>query len=409
MLTFRLSSIITRGSGLLSLLFLFFTAEQLEHAYQTEVNATPRDLLFILAEIERDLGDNITDPDLVHALEHGGVVDGAQRALDELTKRYWQVHNFLMPADENDQNEREVEDHKEHHKIESTNKEDDLSDPIQPPYEVPDQPGSVNSHNYQWIFNPVNRCKRDKTKFLIIIKSKEENYQVRHTIRETWCAPQPTVTCMFLLGRDTTLEKEKVKLEATHYKDLLMEEMSDDDDIRKVIMGLKWSIKYCTSATHVLKTNDNVWVNIPRFMDYFDTNGAIGDHVFGGKCIIEQPDRDPKSIRYLPVEIYASPFLPAICSETGYIFSKDMAATFYEESRNLAPLVRHDDIYFGILASQLKLMPQSISGFNYGKYMLQRACEYKNDAFTIRLSGSKKAAGLQSTIKSLNERIQKCG
>ena len=44
-------------------------------------------------------------------------------------------------------------------------------------------------------------------------------------------------------------------------------------------------------------------------------------------------------------------------SETGYIFSKDMAATFYEESRNLAPLVRHDDIYFGLLASQLKLMP----------------------------------------------------
>ena len=46
-----------------------------------------------------------------------------------------------------------------------------------------------------------------------------------------------------------------------------------------------------------------------------------------------------------------------LLSETGYIFSKDMAATFYEESRNLAPLVRHDDIYFGILASQLKLMP----------------------------------------------------
>ena len=159
----------------------------------------------------------------------------------------------------------------------------------------------------------MNRCKRDKTKFLIIIKSKEENYQVRHTIRETWCAPRPTVTCMFLLGRDTTLEKEKVKLEASHYKDLLMEEMSDDDDIRKVIMGLKWSIKYCTSATHVLKTNDDVWVNVPRFMDYFGTNGAIGDHVFGGKCIIEQPDRDPKSVRYLPVEIYASAFLPAIC------------------------------------------------------------------------------------------------
>ena len=53
-----------------------------------------------------------------------------------------------------------------------------------------------------------------------------------------------------------------------------MEEMSDDDDIRKVIMGLKWSIKYCTSATHILKTDDDVWVNIPRFLAYFESNGA---------------------------------------------------------------------------------------------------------------------------------------
>ena len=45
----------------------------------------------------------------------------------------------------------------------------------------------VNPHNYQWIFNPSRRCKRDQTRFLVLIKSKEENYQVRHTIRDTWC------------------------------------------------------------------------------------------------------------------------------------------------------------------------------------------------------------------------------
>ena len=155
MLTFRLSSIITRGSGLLSLIILFFTAEQLEQAYQTEVNATPRDLLFILAEIERDLGDNITDPDLIHALEHGGVIDGAQRAWDALQERYWRVHKQLGLGS----NATETADEKEivvieHHKTEKKKDEDDLSDPLQPPYEVPDPPGAVNSHNYQWIYNP---------------------------------------------------------------------------------------------------------------------------------------------------------------------------------------------------------------------------------------------------------------
>ena len=40
-----------------------------------------------------------------------------------------------------------------------------------------------------------------------------------------------------------------------------------------------------------------------------------------------------------------------------------MAASFFEESKNVAPLVRHDDIYFGLLAAQLKMMPVSALSF----------------------------------------------
>ena len=43
---------------------------------------------------------------------------------------------------------------------------------------------------------------------------------------------------MFLVGRDYTLEKNKIKVEADHFKDILMEEFSDDDHIRKAIMGM---------------------------------------------------------------------------------------------------------------------------------------------------------------------------
>ena len=45
---------------------------------------------------------------------------------------------------------------------------------------------------------------------------------------------------MFLVGRDYTLEKNKIKVEADHFKDILMEEFSDDDHIRKVIMGMSF-------------------------------------------------------------------------------------------------------------------------------------------------------------------------
>ena len=105
MLTFRLSSIITRGSGLLSLIFIFLTLEQLEQSFNTRVDASPRDLLQILTEIQIELGENITDKDLIHQLEHGGVVEGAKNAISKITDRYWNIHKKIIKNNLNKTNE----------------------------------------------------------------------------------------------------------------------------------------------------------------------------------------------------------------------------------------------------------------------------------------------------------------
>ena len=104
--------------------------------------------------------------------------------------------------------------------------------------------------------------------------------------------------------------------------------------------------------------NDNVWANIERFQDYFDSN-SISDNFFGGKCVMSEPDRNPKSERYLSEEAYPAQRLPVTCSDTGYLFTSDMIKKFYDASLDLPPLVRYDDIYFGLLANELQFMPVS--------------------------------------------------
>ena len=64
-----------------------------------KVNESPRDLLIILSEIERELGENITDPDLIEALEHGGIVEGAKRTWEHIKERYWKIHKKVIPSD----------------------------------------------------------------------------------------------------------------------------------------------------------------------------------------------------------------------------------------------------------------------------------------------------------------------
>ena len=121
---------------------------------------------------------------------------------------------------------------------------------------------------------------------------------------------------------------------------------------------MKWAFKYCPEARYILKVNDNVWANIERFQDYFDSN-SISDNFFGGKCIMSEPDRNPKSERYLSEEAYPAQRLPVTCSDTGYLFTSDMIKKFYDASLDLPPLVRYDDIYFGLLANELQFMPVS--------------------------------------------------
>ena len=64
-----------------------------------KVNESPRDLLLILSEIERELGENITDPDLIEALEHGGIVEGAKRTWEHVKERYWKIHKKVIPSE----------------------------------------------------------------------------------------------------------------------------------------------------------------------------------------------------------------------------------------------------------------------------------------------------------------------
>lgn len=59
-------------------------------------------------------------------------------------------------------------------------------------------------------------------------------------------------------------------------------------------MGLFWASKYCSDVDFVLKVNDDVWVNAPRFLDYFESN-VHQNHFFGGKCVMGQPDRNRNS------------------------------------------------------------------------------------------------------------------
>jgi hypothetical protein len=117
---------------------------------------------------------------------------------------------------------------------------------------------------------------------------------------------------MFMMGRDTTLQKEKIKAEYLAFHDIIMEDFLDNENLDKIIMGMRWAGNYCKEAKFILKANHDVWVNIPRFLDYFSSN-AVNNRFFGGKCVMGVPDRNRNSPKYVSVEEYPESAFPTSC------------------------------------------------------------------------------------------------
>mgnify|MGYP000334231889 CR=1 FL=1 len=88
-LQIRLSAILVRGSGLISLVLIFLTCEQINKSFEYTVDRSPRELLLELSIIERELGENITDSDIIHTLDHGGVIEGAKKAVNSAIARVY--------------------------------------------------------------------------------------------------------------------------------------------------------------------------------------------------------------------------------------------------------------------------------------------------------------------------------
>ena len=94
----RISTILVKGSGFLSLIFLFLSAEHAAKSISYAVTKRPKELLLELGQIEKDLGLEI-DRDIAYTLEHGGLVEGANSAYKGVLYHLERVLHIIPQAD----------------------------------------------------------------------------------------------------------------------------------------------------------------------------------------------------------------------------------------------------------------------------------------------------------------------
>ncbi|XP_013793716.2 beta-1,3-galactosyltransferase 5-like, partial [Limulus polyphemus] len=223
----------------------------------------------------------------------------------------------------------------------------------------------VNTHPYTFIINPIDLCSSTKTSFglLILVTSKISNYIERLTIRSTWGSDatvfnnEGDVRLAFLLGYTTDKSAQNMVLrESGVYADIIQENFLDTyrNLTLKSVMLLKWVSEYCQNVQFVMKTDDDMYINIPNLLKMLSMVFSQSNIMIGYLFTKAKPNRKRRNKWYVSRSEFPGGVYPNYLSGTAYVMSRQVAPKLYQISLNTNFLTMEDIFVSGVLASKAK-------------------------------------------------------
>ncbi|XP_078033491.1 beta-1,3-galactosyltransferase 1 isoform X1 [Augochlora pura] len=232
----------------------------------------------------------------------------------------------------------------------------------------------IHPENTTSVLNPINICSPPPY-LLIVVCSAITNYNARTAIRNTWANKtiletiyNSTVKVAFLLGQsDNDTLNNVIADENQQYNDIIQERFYDtyNNLTLKSVMMLKWVTFNCKQAKYLMKTDDDMFVNIPILMKTLQSRPQSTDTLLGSLICNAKPILDPNNKWYTPKYMYSEKMYPNYLSGTGYVMSLDVALKLYQAALTM-PLLHLEDVYItGLCAKRAKVRPVNHLGFSY--------------------------------------------
>lgn len=197
----------------------------------------------------------------------------------------------------------------------------------------------------------------------------------RELIRQAWGSDKfyrrLQMVTVFFVGRTRTSSVQEFLLEeSARHHDIV--QMDYDDGYYnltyKSITALNWIQKHCPRAEYVLKTDDDVFVNVFQFVRHLrDVRNASEDLVYCHVHFHMDPHRNPKSKWFVTQDEYPWPHYPDFCAGMVVYFRARLIPRLLNATR-LVPYLKLDDVYLtGLLRNksnvQLRDMSHEINVF----------------------------------------------
>ncbi|XP_072165226.1 uncharacterized protein [Diadema setosum] len=255
----------------------------------------------------------------------------------------------------------------------------------------------MDLHDYKYLINPSQTCftedgERANLTLLILVATAPQNSMRRMAIRRTWIngtnAHNLPVRTLFMLGvsSDKTAQR-MVENEARRFNDILQENFVDSyhNLSIKTIMGFKWAARFCSHGQFLMKTDDDVVVNVytlARDLSLVDEKNR-SDYVVGRRTR-EAPIRDVKNKWFTPKHLFPGSMYPPYPQGHGYIISMNLAVRLYRVSTEV-PLFPWEDVFVGILLDKLSVRVQGKTSFHFTDCIYKSGPLIKSDVTILAL------------------------
>ncbi|XP_018796517.1 PREDICTED: uncharacterized protein LOC108973602 [Bactrocera latifrons] len=195
-------------------------------------------------------------------------------------------------------------------------------------------------------------------KLLILISSALNHAEARLAIRQTWAhyGTRRDVSIAFVLGRSTneSISKE-LSIENFIYGDMIRGNFIDSytNLTLKTISTLEWVDVHCQKAKFILKTDDDMFINVPKLLQFIDSHIKDKRVIYGRLAKQWKPIRNKKSKYYVSTDQFSQPLFPPFTTGPAYLITSDVIHLLYERSLHQVYLKLEDVFTTGIVAQQV--------------------------------------------------------
>ncbi|KAG5341871.1 B3GN5 glucosaminyltransferase, partial [Acromyrmex heyeri] len=193
---------------------------------------------------------------------------------------------------------------------------------------------------------------------VMIVMSAPTHLEARTAIRQTWghFGQRSDMSVLFMLG--TTLDSRVetiLRKEQNMYNDVIRGRFLDSYSnlTLKTISTLEWVDTYCSKVKYLLKTDDDMFINVPRLLAFVYKHVKDRNVIFGRLARKWKPIRNRKSKYYVSQAQFQQSVFPDFTTGPAYLLSSDTVRRLYDAALDQTYLKLEDVFTTGIVAHRL--------------------------------------------------------